>query len=407
MRAVICGAGIAGLSLAWWLDRDGWDVLIVEQASGPRDEGYMIDFLGSGYDVVDLMGLLPRLKEIHYPIPEITYVDQNGRHVAGLNYELFSRLQNGRLLNFMRGDLERVLFEALPESVEIHFDLTIDEVKPGEEHVEVLLTDGEREKADLLVGTDGIHSRVRELVFGDEHRFLRYLGFHTAAYVFEDRELRRELEGDFRMLSVPGRQVGLYPIRGGKVASFFVHRTADKALPYSYCEELEKVYGDLGWIVPDALRHCRDHSEIYYDQVAQIEMPYWSRGRVTLVGDACQAVSLLAGEGASMAMGGAYLLARELRANRPVEKSLAEYEARLRPMIKRKQATGRRTADWIVPPSQRWITARNLILRLAGLPGLSWLLRPVLTSGTESVVERADKAGHELLPQSCSSSKPP
>ncbi len=304
---------------------------------------------------------------------------------------MFFRLQNGRLLNIMRGDLERVLFNELPETVEVRFDVTIDEVKSEEEHVEVLLTDGGRERADLLVGADGIHSRVRELVFGDEHQFLRYLGFHTAAYIFEDWGLRGELEGGFRMLSAPGREVGLYPIRDGKVASFFVHRTPNKVLPSSHCEELEKVYGDLGWVVPHALRHCRDYSKIYYDQVAQIEVPQWSRGRVTLIGDACHAVSLLAGQGASTAMGGAYLLARELRdGNGPVQQRLAGYEARLKPLIKSKQAAGRRTADWIVPPSRWRIAARNVVLRLASLPGFSWLVRPVLTSGTESVVEPTD-----------------
>lgn len=154
--------------LAWWLERNGWEVLIVERAPGLRDEGYIIDFFGSGYDVGELMNLIPRLKEIHYPIPEILYVDTNGRRVSSLDYGLFSRLQNGRLLNFMRGDLERVLFEELPESVEVRLDLTIDEVKSRDEHVEVLLTDGERERANLLVGADGIHSRVRELILGDE-----------------------------------------------------------------------------------------------------------------------------------------------------------------------------------------------------------------------------------------------
>ena len=394
MRGIICGAGIAGLSLAWWLDRAGWDVLVIERTLGLRDEGYMIDFLSSGYDVAELMGLIPRLKEIHYPIPEMIYVDRNGRRVAGLDYKLFYQLQKGRVFNFMRGDLERVLFEELPESVDVRFGLTIDQVKPSEEYVEVLLSNEEHQRADLLVGADGIHSRVRKLVFGEEHQFLRPLGFHTAAYIFEDEELRRELGGEFRLLSVPNRQIGLYPIRDGKVASFFVHRTPDKALPSSHCEQLDKVYGDLTWVVPAALRHCRDYSKIYYDLVAQIEMSQWSQGRVALVGDACQAVSLLAGQGASMAMAGAYLLARELRANRPVKECLTEYEAHLKPIIARKQAAGRRTAYWFVPPSQRAIAARNALLRLGGLPGLSWLLRPVLTSGTESVVEHTSEAAH-------------
>lgn len=393
MRAIICGAGIAGLSLAWWLDRDGWDVLLIERTPGLRDEGYMIDFLSSGYDVAELMGIIPRLKEIHYPIPEVVYVDHNGRRVAGLDYKLFYRLQKGRVFNFMRGDLERVLFEELPESVEVRFSLTVDEVKRAEERVEVLLSNGEHERADLLVGADGIHSRVRKLVFAEEHQFLRPLGFHTAAYIFEDEKLRKDLGGEFHLLSVPNRQIGLYPIRDGKVAAFFVHRTADRVLPSSHCEELERIYGDLGWVVPDALRHCIDYSRIYYDLVAQIEMSRWSQGRVTLVGDACQAVSLLAGQGASMAMGGAYILARELRASRAVEECLAEYEALLKPIIERKQEAGRRTAYWFVPPSQRGIAVRNAVLRLGGLPGLSWLLRPVLTSGTESVVERTSEAG--------------
>ena len=93
MRGIICGAGIAGLSLAWWLDRAGWDVLVIERTLGLRDEGYMIDFLSSGYDVAEFMGLIPRLKEIHYPIPEMIYVDRNGRRVASLDYKLFYQLQ--------------------------------------------------------------------------------------------------------------------------------------------------------------------------------------------------------------------------------------------------------------------------------------------------------------------------
>ena len=384
MKAIICGAGIAGLTLAWWLERAGWDVIIVERAPGPRAAGYMMDFYGSGYDVAELMGLLPELEAIHHAIPELAYVDRDGGRVAGISYATFSRIQRGRLRNVMRGDLERMLLTALPPAVEIRYGRSIDAVELHDEHVAVLLTDGARERADLLVGADGIHSRVRRLVFGAEQRFVRELGAHTAAYIFADGALRDSLEGRFKMISAPGREAGFYPLPAGQVAAFFVHRASDAALPESPRAELARVYGDLGWTVPAALRHCPE--SIYYDRVAQVEMPHWSQGRVVLVGDACQAVSLLAGQGASMAMGGAYVLAQMLAERTTVERALARYEARMKPAIGRKQAIGRRTANWIVPRRQWHITLRNTLLQLGEMPGLAWMLRPVLSAGSESVV---------------------
>lgn len=384
MKALICGAGIAGLTLAWWLERTGWQVTIIERAPGPRNAGYMIDFYGSGYDVAELMGLLPQLQAIHHAIPELAYVDHNGRRVAGISYATFSQIQRGRLHNMMRGELEQVLLEALPPAVELRYGRSIEAVELHDSHVEVLLTDGVRERADLLVGADGIHSRVRTLVFGAEQRFMRDLGAHTAAYIFANPALRQQLEGRFKMISSPGREAGFYPLPNGQIAAFFVHRAASAALPAAPGAELARVYSDLGWIVPEALRHCGE--SIYYDRVAQIEMPHWSQGRVVLVGDACQAVSLLAGQGASMAMGGAYVLAQMLAEHPTVEAGLAGYEARIKPAIRRKQAIGRRTASWIVPRHQWHIAARNRLLQLGQLPGLAWLLRPVLAAGSESVV---------------------
>src|ERR1041385_3251304 len=66
MKALIVGAGIAGLASAQRLQSHGWEVLIVEHARGPRGQGYMLDFFGPGYDAAKAMGVLPRLKEVAY-----------------------------------------------------------------------------------------------------------------------------------------------------------------------------------------------------------------------------------------------------------------------------------------------------------------------------------------------------
>lgn len=384
---IICGAGIAGLTLAWWMERTGWDVLVIEIAPELRTGGYLIDFMGAGYDVAERMDLLPQIKKEEQPIPEVVYVNEDGDRVSEMDYELYREVENGRLLSLMHGDLEQQLHDALSDEVEIRYDLTVDEVEQDDQGVDVTLSDGTHERADLLVGTDGIHSRVRELIFSEESRYLRYMGYQTASFMFENEEIRKKLGGQCQMLTVPRRTVGVYPLQNGKLATFLVHQTSDEERPVSPCDTLKRQYGDLDWIVSEILEHCDGVDSIYYDQVAQIEMPQWSRGRVTLVGDACGAPSLLAGQGASLAMAGAYVLAQKLRNEDPIEEGLARYEEHMKPEIQKKQADGRRTAKWLFPPSQWYITIRNIGLKVARVPGGSRLLKPVLASGTESVID--------------------
>jgi 2-polyprenyl-6-methoxyphenol hydroxylase-like FAD-dependent oxidoreductase len=149
---------------------------------------------------------------------------------------------------------------------------------------------------------------------------------------------------------------------------------------------VRSAYAGLGELVGRALRHRPPGRGLYYDQVAQIEMDGWTRGPVTLVGDACQAVSLMAGQGASMALGGAYVLADELRRGGPVAAAAARYEQRIRPFVRAKQHAGRRTARWLVPFSRRGIAARRLLLAAARLPGATKRLRPAFAAQRASVV---------------------
>jgi 2-polyprenyl-6-methoxyphenol hydroxylase-like FAD-dependent oxidoreductase len=394
MRALICGGGIAGLALSNRLSVTGWDVTVVDKAAGPRPTGYLMDFFGMGYDAAEAMGVLPRLHELGYLVDEASYVDGSGRRRAGLSLASFSQTVGGRMLSIMRPDLELALRETLGDQVDLRFGTSVATIANGPEGVRATLSDGQVVEADLLVGADGIHSTVRDQVFGPEVQFLRYLGFHTAAYVFDDPAIYSLVAGRFCLTDTMNRQMGLYGLRDGRVAVFTVHRSAAATLPIDAQLAVRTAYASLGWIVPQALAQCPRAREVYYDQVAQIETARWSIDRVTLVGDACHAVSLLGGQGASLAIAGAYILAEQLAQADSIEAGLARYEELWRPVVTRKQQVARQGMQWFLPKTRRQILQRRVMLKLSGKPVVDTILGAALIGKSEvSLDELVTRSG--------------
>ena len=234
--------------------------------------------------------------------------------------------------------------------------------------------------------------------FGDEKNFLRYLGYHTAAYIFDDPQIYDYLHNRFCLTDTADRQMGFYGLRDGKVAAFTLHRSPDPALPEDTQQAMHEAYSSLGWVVPRALERCPTSSELYYDQVAQIEIPQWSRGRVTLVGDACQAVSLLAGQGASLAIAGAYVLGDQLASANSVDAALAHYQQLWQPVITEKQQVARRGVGWFLPSSSLQLWLRRIVLRLTNLPGVAKYVSTTLAGKSHASIEKLSREAHAALP---------
>lgn len=394
MKVLICGAGITGLALAQSLAAHDIDVVVVDKAPGPRPQGYMLDFFGPGYDAVEAMGVLPRIQERGYHVDSFSYRDETGRRRAGMSYAKFARLVDGRLVSIMRPDLERALREHVPDRVEVCYRTSVAHVDNRPGGVTVTLTDGRRVDADLLVGADGIHSTVREQAFGPPEGFLRYLGFHTAAFTFDDPQVHAQVAGQFCLTDTIDRQMGFYGLRDGRVAVFTVHRTPDPSLPADPRDAIRREYAPLGWLVPRALAACPPPEQLYYDQVAQIEMPAWTQDRVVLVGDAAYAVSLLAGQGASLGITGAYLLAEHLASAEDIDTALARYEQTMRPLSTEKQRVARSGTRWFLPATRVQLRIRRAALALARLPVVDRYVAAALIGKSSAAITNLRTAGH-------------
>ncbi|MFJ8962566.1 FAD-dependent oxidoreductase [Lentzea sp. NPDC102401] len=382
MRALIVGAGIAGLTTAWWLERIGWEVEVVERAPEFRAGGYMIDFFGPGHEVAERMGMQPELERHRARIESITSVDERGRRRSELGAATYAGVAGG-MISLLRGDLASVLRDGV--GAPIRFGMTVEAVERMDCRIRVLLTNGTVEEVDLLVGADGVHSRVRELMFGPEEQFVRYLGYHVAAFSGHDGELSRSIGERYQMLTMPNRMIGSYAVGEGGFASFFLYRDEDRRLPDDPATALRSRFGDLGGVVPKLLSALS--GDVYFDQAAQVEMDRWHRDRVVLVGDACGAVSLFAGHGASLAMTGVHVLAEEL-AGGDVSEALVRYQERMRPPVIRTQEFGRRFTEWMAPSSRWRILLRDWMFRLAGLPFVRTRILASVLPPTGNVLDR-------------------
>lgn len=368
MHAIISGAGVAGLALAGRLALDGWTVELIERAPAPRASGYLIDFFGPGFDAAERMGLLPALRVRAAHFDELRSVDAAGRVRARLPISLVEAAVAGRYLTILRPQVVDALAEALPDGVRIRWGTRIETAHDDGEHVQLLLSDGERIRGDLLVGADGVGSRVRRLLWGRSREFVRPVGELIAvAWIGRDAGLHADLDGKIAMQLEQDRQLVVAPLDDHGVTGFAVLRGVDAAGARAAISEM----GVLG------RRAVRGIREPYIDRVAQTVVESWVRGRVVLLGDACAAVSLLAGQGASLAIAGAERLAEELAfAKHPsdVVAGLDAYERDWRPTIEREQARGRRAQATFAPHTRLQLEAQRAVWKAAALPGVAQLV---------------------------------
>jgi 2-polyprenyl-6-methoxyphenol hydroxylase-like FAD-dependent oxidoreductase len=373
---LISGAGIAGPTLAYWLLHHGFEPTLLERAPAPRTGGYMIDLWGVGYDVAEGMGLLSQFLRDGYRVREVRLVNGSGKRVAGFDADVLRAVSEGRFLSLLRGDLAGRLYQLVADRVETIFGDSIASLEQDADGVTVSFEHAPARRFDLVVGADGLRSRVRNLVFPEARE--RYLGYYAAAFCAQGYP-RRDV-GAYVSYSVPERQVARYALRDGRSAFFFIF-AQDQPLAIedhdstTQRDVLWRRFVGAGWESREILMAMTREDDLYFDAVAQIQLSSWSRGRVALVGDAAYGPSLLAGQGAALAMAGACTLAHALGESAGDHAvAFARYERRFKPFADAKQRRAERLGWWFAPRTRLGVELRNVLTRLMSLPEVARLV---------------------------------
>ena len=383
---LISGAGIAGPTLAYWLLEHGWTPTIVERAAEFREGGYVLDFWGAGFDVAERMGLIPRLREVGYRLDSLRFLRANGTTRSAIAPARLRAALGDRFLSVRRGDLARVLYDAVRDRMEIVFDDRVEGLQQDAAAVEVTFLRGAPRRFDAVVGADGLHSGIRALVWGRPERFERYLGFVAAAFSTSGYPHRDEHA--YVGFGDPGRQISRYALGSDRTVFLLVTASPDAPPPSVEHDPamqrawIRRAFEGAAWQeAPEVFARLDSATDLYFDSVAQVEMPAWSDGRVGLLGDAAYCPSLLAGQGSAFAMLGAYVLARQLAAAPGVSEAFKAYDRRLRPFITKKQLAARSFASSFAPGSNLALAIRDVAVRAMNIPGIGpWMMKRMFSN---------------------------
>ncbi|WP_225730777.1 MULTISPECIES: FAD-dependent monooxygenase [unclassified Nocardia] len=377
---LISGASVAGPALAYWLHRYGFTVTVVEQAPGPRDGGYKVDVRGVAMELLRRMGCADAVAAASTGIRGGQWIAGTGEPLATLGPDLIGLRAPGDD-EMLRGDLARILYDATRADVEYLFGDSITRLTERADGVEVTFRHRTPRVFDLVIGADGLHSGVRGQIFGPETEFVRHTGMMACVYTIPNFF---DLDHWELLYPTPGHVVQVYSTHPSEAKVQFIF-PAPPDLPdrrdiAAQQRLVRTAFADGGWETRKLLSAMADSPDFYFDSVSQVRLEQWWRGRVALVGDAAYCPSPLAGQGTSMALVGAYVLAGELKSAAGEHRiAFPNYQRTVGAYIDQNLTLGWTNATRMVACTPRDIRMQTAMFRmLRRMPWKGLALRPIM-----------------------------
>ena len=358
-RILISGAGVAGLTTAIWLGRNGFRPTIVERAPDVRADGYIISLSHRSYRFAERLGLLPEIQERYAGVEASSYHRNNA---TLLKFDYGSLFSGVDVVQIMRDDLQDILYKHAQALADFRFDTSITAIENIDHACDVTLSDGSQETFDLVIGADGLHSNVRHLTFKQDEVKTRHLNLCAAAYRLPNiRGLHKKFETHMER----DRYMVNFTTPRDDIAAVFVWSTPVQQAPEpgARYQFLLDAFEGCNATIKSVLDHCPSDGGFYIDPLIQVLMPSWYKQSVVLVGDAAHSMTLISGQGATMAFTGACVLGEKL-VNHEKTDAFNAYQQDLKMIVSDVQDRTRRISRWYVPCSWWRQSARDLGMAL-------------------------------------------
>jgi 2-polyprenyl-6-methoxyphenol hydroxylase and related FAD-dependent oxidoreductases len=372
-KILICGGGIAGPACAYWLQRYGYAVVIVEKANALREGGQNVDIKGAGQQVIQRMGIAEAIDARNTHEQGVRFRDAAGRVVATFPRGAFAGLTAD--FEILRGDFARILFDTVKDTCEYRFGRSVAELEEAGDGMVVTFDDGVVEAFELVICAEGIGSSTRDRYMHEITRF-RYLG---AYMVFFTIPRRPEDDG---WASVAMGQGTMLFLRLGKheettVLVTFLREQAGATSAADRKALLGDALKGRGTVAERVREELDTVKDFYFGPMSQVQASRWSQGRFVLLGDAGYCPTPFTGEGTALALVGAYLLAGEIRRGTSHNEAFERYEQLLRPYVERSQrALSPRSIRMMHPRSRSGAALARVVLKVLSSRPVQWLFKP-------------------------------
>jgi 2-polyprenyl-6-methoxyphenol hydroxylase-like FAD-dependent oxidoreductase len=381
LEILVCGAGIAGSTLAFWLARAGHKVVMIEKAPEMRNSGLGIDIRGPAVEVIRRMGVESQIRSRTTGEEGLGFVDSNDRTFALFPVDQ-DNLENSPTseIEIMRSDLVDILSAAASEQgIQIQLGTSIETLSQDEHKVSVTFNTGKSATFDMVLAADGLGSNSRKLMLGDRNQTaIHSLGMCTAYFSMP----RRESDGNLWKwyTASKSRSIHTRP-KNEKMSCCYVsimrdEQTLRDIMKGSISEQktkLAKVVEGSGWKTERLMADMESAEDFYLQHIAQVKLQSWSVGRCAVVGDAAYCPSPVSGVGTSLAILGAYVLAGEISRHHDHRTAFEAYEGRLRGYVEGKQKLPPGVPGLVFPSTAIGLSVLNWVLWFVAWSGVTKL----------------------------------